>query len=349
MMNNSITEFENDVEKIKHHNYLLEGVKQLINRYRGAPEIRGIKRNVVEEKTFEYCSNIISLYGDFERFIEHAFSEYISCLKKIIASFDDLNNTIKDNYFENVKKLHGKLSYEKFKHLTSSSLAENLYHVIVEKKNEIYAECFLQNGGNYRPDIISKMMDAMGILNFTTEIGKYLPLRTWSEENPDEKFEGLLNGFVDRRNEIAHGATLDILGIDEFNRLIELVCAYAKSINMFLNDQLIRTYIEVKKFREFSVNHAFKKINVISLEISDFTIHPQMNLIIQQSEEKRYPEYSLEKIENINIDTDSGTVPITSDYSIFDMTLISFKLKQLVKDGLKIYFDDSPNPLLPYK
>lgn len=96
-MNIAIDEFEKQIEKIKLHLDILEKYDQII-RNQHSQIATYIKNNISDEKVFNYRSNIISLYGAFEHFIESVIQEYIEKAQKFITSFDGWGDKITKNY-----------------------------------------------------------------------------------------------------------------------------------------------------------------------------------------------------------------------------------------------------------
>ena len=98
-MKTSITEFNNQTERIKTHLEVLDKFNQLIRTQNNA-DVDFIKANSTHEKEFTYRSNIISLYGAFEHFVESVIIEYIQSVQEHIASFEEWGEKITRNYFE---------------------------------------------------------------------------------------------------------------------------------------------------------------------------------------------------------------------------------------------------------
>ena len=176
MMINAITILHKRLDSINTHIEVLKRIENITKQQIENDDIKYIQSKQTDEKTFNYQANIISLYGALEFFIEEVFKEYIEHLRRIIPQYNSLKDEIKKSYFSNVTKLHSKLHYAKFSHITEFQIAQNIESVIVQNKNEILAESFLCNGGNYKHNVICDLMKTVGIDNVDCNIIQLSPL-----------------------------------------------------------------------------------------------------------------------------------------------------------------------------
>lgn len=75
-MKNSLIEFEKQIKSINTHLKIIEQYNKILKNYRNN-DVDFIINNITEERVFTYRSNIISLYGAFEHFLESVIKEYI--------------------------------------------------------------------------------------------------------------------------------------------------------------------------------------------------------------------------------------------------------------------------------
>lgn len=246
MMVSAIAMLQKRLDSINTHIEVLKRIEIITKQQTENEDIKYIQSKQTDEKIFNYRANIISLYGAFECFIEDVFKEYIEQLRCIIPQYNSLNKKIKDSYFDNVAKLHSKLHYAKFSHITELKIVQNLEKVIVQGNNEILAEPFLCNGGNYKHNIICDLMKSVGIDNVDCNIIQLSPLTDLLlESTPDKEQQRTmvamrLEELVDRRNEVAHGAISDnIIDIDYFEEMLKFTAAYCDSLNKLLKHELL--------------------------------------------------------------------------------------------------------------
>lgn len=321
-MRTAIIEFKKQIEKIKTHLAVLDKCDQIIKKQDDEDAIF-IKSHINQEKEFRYRSNIISLYGAFEHFIESIITEYIKSIQEYTASFKEWNGKITNNYFELWKKLHSKLSYPKYNFITEKSMVENIYEVIRNNKSELIPECFLQNGGNYKSSIICDMFNKIGIENINDLVIKYEPLQSYLIEQYQD-YQGLalikkelylqnLNELVERRNEIAHGSSSDnIIDNELFKSILNFIDSYAETIDNFLTDKVCEKQWQCNKAKAITIDNVFsRKGNVALLHIEDFTkdaktlITVGNKLLVNYKENDRSRFFST-AIKEIRIDMKSG-------------------------------------------
>lgn len=278
MMINAITVLREKLDSINTHIEVLKRIEVITKQQIENEDIKYIQSKQTDEKIFNYRANIISLYGAFECFIEEVFKEYIEQLRHIIPQYNSLNKRIKDSYFDKVAKLHSKLHYAKFSHITELKIVQNLEKVIAQDINEILAEPFLCNGGNYKHNIICDLMSSIGIDNVDSNIIQLSPLSdlllesTPNNEQQQTMVAMRLEELVDRRNEVAHGAiSVDIIDIDRFEEILKFTDAYCESLNKLLEHELLgykweqipsTTYTPIKVYDNRIAVLTVKNVNI---------------------------------------------------------------------------------------
>lgn len=342
-MVNAITVLRERLNSITTHIEVLKRIEVITKQQIDNEDIKYIQSKQTDEKIFGYRSNIISLYGVFEFFVEEVFKEYIECLKRIIPLYDSLNDKIKNSYFINVAKLHSKLQYAKFSHITERKIVQNLEEVIVQNKNEIMAESYLMNGGNYKHNIICDLMNSVGICNVNSNIIQLSPLSDLlSESTPDKEQQRTmvtmrLEDLVNRRNEIAHGtATDDIIDIDSFEDLLKFIVCYCDSLNQLLDHELMALKWEQ------SSSICYTPLNVYGNEIAELKVK-NISLSIGKKlliKKQSYPACFEAKIIGLNIKNNTtGVIEKKESIDINDEEyLISVKVSAKLKDNYELKF-----------
>lgn len=195
MMQNSILMFKKQLSTISQHNECFSLLPTIL---KSVKETNINADKIIEkwtnERIFNYRSNIISLYGCFEQFIESSVKEYVNELLKVCSNFMDLDNSIKNEYIEKWKALHGKLHYNKYQEITPIYMIESLYRSMIENKNEVIAECFLQNGGNYKHEEIMKVFSNLGFHDIRSCLKHYEPLASFLLKRTDGFYPRYLYG-----------------------------------------------------------------------------------------------------------------------------------------------------------
>ena len=288
----SLVVFKQRIDDIKSHNTCFGSLHQIMEDVRYInPEANLFLDNYTKERGFNFRANVITLYGIFEQFIEDSIKEYVDELSRLVSSFDLLNDKIKKEYVEKWKGLHGKLNYAKFSNIEENRMIETLYETVVKNNNQILAECFLLNGGNYKHEYISNMLNNLGLNDFKSCIAKYPPLKDYFEGESHIDCS-MLDELVDCRNEIAHGANYGtIWSIDMFLSYLDFFVLYGETLTNYLNDKLLKEYWDkysigkiIKPYNYYTANKVFE------FHLNDMLLFRKQKIVIKQSK-NHYPQY----------------------------------------------------------
>ncbi len=348
-MNVSIYEFIKQINQIRQHLEVFERYDDILKNLQNA-DADFIKSNMTQEKVFLYRSNIISLYGAFEHFIESVIQEYIKSAQKYIASFNHWGEKITKNYFDLWKKLHGSLNYAKFSSISETMMVENLHKVICKNESTLIPQCFLQNGGNYRSKVINEMFNNIGIQDINVNLLKYEPFKSFlgqqyhGSETLDisqkiELYYSFLDDLVERRNEIAHGATSDnLLNNELFKVMLSSVEKYATSINYLLKDKVYEKKWEHNDNTAIKIDNVYHK-NVALLCLSDINTSIAVgNKILIHYKENDCSRFFEAEIEEMRVDIKHGEKEKNVNYyeNVNNLDALTIKISQNVKPKQKI-------------
>lgn len=341
--------FKQSIDEIKNHLEFDENYKTLLKNVntQGNTVVDEasafLKANYSKEKIFDYRANIISLYGAFEQFIEEVIRDYITELSTLVSTFQELNSSITSSYLGRWKDLSGKLTWAKFSHISEQGLVTNLFDTIVNNRPNICPDCFLQNGGNYRHDVIKEMMKSLGFNNYDSQLPLFDPLRTLLDSkgllNSEMKFM-TLDDLVDRRNEIAHGTiTLNILSNESCLDIVYYIECYAEAVSLFLNDELNEI-----KWNQLSGSICQPDSYVRGGYVVSFTAsYAHLSVgksIVLKCPIGHYPKYLETNIESIHADTPKGATVSKSDLNLDgEETVFSLGLSSSINTHYSFKFD----------
>lgn len=207
------------------------------------------------KKRYNYNSAIVSMYGLVEQYIKALMHDYLESLQKIVPSYSNLPEHIVNN--------HVAVSFELIKQTEQSRYrGANTKKEIISKLNcclstpqyELNCEAFCQNTANFRSDVVDDFFRKVGISNIMqqtlgnprfTSLLKDLGLselrydieKTVDKRKKEDRIKSLqerafsfLNDLADRRNEVAHGVTSDLLDLEILLNYTELLNAFGNSI-----------------------------------------------------------------------------------------------------------------------
>ena len=294
------------------------------------------------EKAFNYRSNIISLYGAFEHFVEELEKEYMGELLSISNSFSGLNDCIKSVYLSKWKDLSSRLSYAKFSHITERQLISTLYDSFIQDKASVLPECFLPNGGNYKHCIVSSLFKSLGLTDIDSKFPIYPPISNWlqnnglSDKNSDDQFE-VLNDLVERRNEIAHGSeSVSLLSDQNIIDISEFIKNYSLSLNSFLQDSLLSVIWTNMSSDKIRPVHIYKHAIAV-FHISNIQVQVGEQIILMRPKGV-YPKYSYVKVLEIHKE-ESGLIEKVDNISTSGKELvISIEFSEQISESTSFKF-----------
>ena len=220
---------------------------------------------------------------------------------------------------------------------------QNLERVIAQDNNEILAEPYLGNGGNYKHEIICDLMNSVGICNVDCNIIQTNPLRdlllesTSDREQQRKKVQMRIEELVNRRNEVAHGATTDdIIDIDSFEDMLRFTIAYCESLNKLLGHELMACRWEQLSSTCYTpiTLHGNK---IVELKVKNIRLIVGQKLLIKK---QRYPAFLEAKIIGLNIKNNTtGAIEKKESIDINDEEhLISVKVSANLKMNREFKF-----------
>lgn len=212
---------------------------------------------------------------------------------KVCSSFSELDDAIQNKYIEKWKALHGKLHYNKFNAITSNYMVESLYKSQIENKNEVIAECFLLNGGNYKHKEIMESFSNLGVSDIRISLEHYEPLASHFLKNGFDNY-AKIDELVERRNEIAHGANSgELLSEDIVLDYVDYVAKYACSMTAYLNDKILSHMWQLRKaLGIYKPTNIYSRKSIVEFSAKDLLLKTGMDFLIKRSKDF-YPRYIL--------------------------------------------------------
>ena len=293
-----------------------------------------LKKRISKEKVFNYNANIISLYGYFEQYVEALIEEYVDMLITIVNQFDMNTNIVKNQFFDKWERLHNKISYPKYAHLTEEKLIQSLYEAKIGNKNHLIPEYYFQNGGNYKHSVICDCFKSLGMEDISQKIKYYDPLCSYFkskgifEQNEDILYEPL-NDLVARRNDVAHGNNSDIIDLSYFKEYVEYVELYARTLNALLDDKLTELKWNNTKSSVINIKHLYNN-HIVEIEVEDFVIEVGDTFLVREPE-RTYPRYTIRKVESIQ--KDDQPLP---EFITYEKDTLTLGLSNNIKKNCKL-------------
>lgn len=290
------------------------------------------------EKRYRYTSNVITLYGILEHFIESLVSEYVDCLNTFVPDATNLPSCIQDNYLPQCLDIAGKAERAgKLKGLKKLTIIDSLHTTLNDHKSSLLPETFVSiGGGNYKHLEICQCFIKLGAQNIDTKIKSEQTLaehftKEFGEEyssNESSTLYQLLDELVDRRNDLAHGGNnFSLIKDEDFIPYIDLIEAYAESLCSYLRKILAEYHWNFVTAPVLELNHVYQNYTVAELVLTSQYFRKEGWLMYKTG--GAHPVYGYCKIDNIRVNE--------IDYSEFEIkeivTTIGLKLDCHINDS----------------
>lgn len=282
MMNTALNTFLSSITTLKSHIDNIGRKNDILDRTYGLPcagqdikdDISDLQSKRNSEKQFDYTVAIISLYGQYETFVEQIIKEYLKELKQENFTFSQLPLKLQECYFAKSIKLYPKLEWEKYNHLNTKIISKSLDDALNKDMLNLLPEAFYTNAGNYKIGVLADCMTDLGVENLKQTICKYPPLQSYFigkhgagfcvDGKDDDILFGLLDEVVDTRNKIGHTGKVDEIKdktyIDDMNTYFE---SLGMSLNMLLQDIIFLLKWNVNTEPSYAPSNVFNKNNVV--------------------------------------------------------------------------------------
>lgn len=277
-MNSSILNLLNEIDKIRKYIDLNKKEVDFFSDKNNAkyfPHIN-IDRNILLiERQFHYTTIIITLYGAFEQFINNLIEEYILGINSIVKSYSSLPAQIQKNNYKLSIDLINKIEKKNYNGgLNREIVISNLSSCYSGNSYKLTPEAFSNSSANRRINVINDLLNQLGFTNVEKKIVKDKRFSLLcSELSKDSNYViNFINDLADRRNELAHGISVNTLSREIITEYIHTVEIYSKILKDILEQELISFTINEKGIEIGQPLEVFQKGKII-------VINSQFNLI----------------------------------------------------------------------
>lgn len=233
----------------------------------------------IKQTIYNYKTVIISLYGLLENFVETLIKSYLDLLSEIVPTYGELPEELLKSHFNKSAELIQKIdSLPKYQHLKKEDVIKNLNKCIETPSSyALNIDAYTHHTANFKHDIIVHFFKQVGI-EISNQIRVEQPFKIYlSEVFPNvEVPEQLniyekLNDLANRRNDVAHGAEINLLGTQDLLEYIRFVEVYGLSLYNIIYYETLPYEI---KYNSIRLNDSKSIINneIICLELNNTSI-----------------------------------------------------------------------------
>jgi len=263
--------FKKEITEIRNHIKFIEDLKVDINSTCNS----FIYSKSSSKKKYEYNSLIISLYGIVENYIELLIKSYLETLENNIIVYNSLDRQIIENHFNLSIQLISKIiekKHIKYSQFKKEDVVLNLNNCITNSGNyQFNKDAFIINSGNLKHSKICDVFKNV-VINLDTD------LRTFDDFslNTENNFIRI-DELVQRRNEISHGNSSEILDNSEIIPYIDFIEKYITSIYTILKKKFENEYNHFLKEESYCL---IEKYNIFSSSILGIIDGKKFDLVI---------------------------------------------------------------------
>jgi len=222
-----------------------------------AAEIRVNSGTGSMRKRLDYNTVIVTLYGLLEQLVEGLIGEYSTSLSRSAPSYADLPQKLQKAHSDLSVDLLPRLDHGKYRgRVQIHQVIANMHSCLSGGSEYILnLEALQQHSANFRADVLGQLFERLGIAQVLQKLPRYEPFSSYLNINLDDeagskaKTEIIyeqLDDLADRRNDVAHGVSSDILSIDLLRNRISYLTALVQSLACLVDEESISFQASVK-------------------------------------------------------------------------------------------------------
>jgi hypothetical protein len=198
---------------------------------------------------FAAASTLLTIFTAFEKRFSDAMNSFTAFLDtNSIDSFEELEH--KEPYKRSIAVFLGKLSHEKYQHISEVTVVERYLKFIANNGTPRFTpEAVLLRDQNLRIDTINEILARVGLRDFDKWLVHYDPIHDRYEGKEVLKtFKSDWGQMIKVRNEVAHGTLSDVPGLGVVLEYVGFTRELSEAIEEFLLHAAIELDIENKVF-----------------------------------------------------------------------------------------------------
>jgi len=207
-----------------------------------------------EKRQIDYKSLIISIYGLVENYVAQLVKSYLTNIRSEVPDYSYLKDRIKESHFAKSIVLASAIQqgkFNKFNHLNKEDVIHNLNGCITNQPDcVINYDAFVMQTGNLTHNKICELFRLLDI----DLISMLKKSDIFSASATSANVFNTLDDLVDRRNEVAHGAEFDLLGLTELRPILNFVDVYFDEVYKVVSSDLAMEVREIRKSKCVEVN-----------------------------------------------------------------------------------------------
>lgn len=221
-------------------------------------------------RVYAVASCVTRLYAIYERFVVSLVSDFLDSLPELI-SYSDLSEKLKNEYRLGISYILGRIDRDRYNHLTHENVILWYHEAISNAPNyRFVTEALTRHEQNLRLNIVESLVSRLD----------HGGVREWLTNNEDicvlyeeqtaviEQLDAELRGFVQVRNDAAHGNLQSLEGRDNLVRYCSLMSALIRALAAYFSKILLQYRVRAGKSKRLGiVTEVFPKANAFIVQV----------------------------------------------------------------------------------
>lgn len=279
-----------------------------------------------------YNAIIISLYGNFEKYVDDLLAAYTHYLGKEYDKYEDLPKKLKAKHIEKAAEYLSNEQRYLNMGLTKKNVISQLFYCLVENKTDsLPEELFIRHGGNLKTKELIQLFSSFGVNNVDGIISnnaEFLKCLQSVGMGENKEWKTIVNNLVDQRNQVAHGRVENRISLSDLRkRYVPVLNAVCKAMLDILAEQALSRLLEFGKLSELNPIIKVWRKKIVGVNVGEQHLFVGQRLVVMHGD-GHLCETSIIKIMRDNKSI-SKTVATNKD--------VTLELDIKVKENCRLY------------
>ncbi|MEC5399010.1 MAE_28990/MAE_18760 family HEPN-like nuclease [Uliginosibacterium sp. H1] len=226
-------------------------------------------------KIYAVASCVTRLYAIYEHFVESLLSDFLDAIPELLP-YSSLSEGLKKEYRFGISHILGKIDGERYSHLTHENIIL-WYHEAISNapKYRFVTEALTRHDHNLRLNIVENLVSRLDLRDLRGWLSSNDRVVALYEEKSAvaEQLDAELGGFVQLRNDAAHGTLQTLEGRDNLERYCDLISALIAALAEYLAKCLLEHRVKAGKSKKVGVvTEVFARANAFIVQLDSGSV-----------------------------------------------------------------------------
>jgi hypothetical protein len=184
-------------------------------------------------RVYDHSSGVTGLYAIYERCVNGVVKAWLTALPTLVPKYSELSENVRSAHRRGIARIIQNIDRPRFKHLTELGFVKAFHDAVSgASPYELLPEAFLFTEANFRKDTLESVLVSVAIgqsWKWITE-SRFISNFVASAGRGSTTPEAELRSFIAYRNDSAHGAVNDVLGLSAMLELADFVEALCSAL-----------------------------------------------------------------------------------------------------------------------